>query len=316
AGLGLSLWSGLIGAQEEDAEVRIVHAGYGIGPVDIYIQGDLAIEALEYGDATGYLALPAGEYAVQMTVAGGDPAEAVIDTFLVLDGGIPHTVVAIGPADQADIVVIIDDHTPPGSSMAKLSLVNVASDGIVVGLMLDDETALIEDVPFADASEYLELAAGVYDFSILAAGSGAEIASIPGFSAESGATYSIFAIGVDGEYQGMVFVDASGSDPDPVATPTEAASTPVIVESTPTTTGATSLPASMTPTAGTTPPPAIVATQLPATPTVMPTLPDTGAGGATKSGGLGGVVLLAAAVVALLGAATWHFGHLLPRGRS
>jgi hypothetical protein len=46
AGLGLSLWSGLIGAQEEDAEVRIVHAGYGIGPVDIYIQGDLAIEAL------------------------------------------------------------------------------------------------------------------------------------------------------------------------------------------------------------------------------------------------------------------------------
>lgn len=318
AGLGLSLWSGLTGAQEEDAQVRIVHAGYGIGAADVYIEGDLAIEALQYSDATEYLALPAGEYDIQVTPAGGDPAEAMVDTVLVLDGGTPHTVVAVGPAEQADIVVIIDDHTPPVAGMAKLSLVNATSDGIAVSLALDDGTALIEDVPFADASEYLELDSGVYDFAILAADSGEETASISGFSSEPGTTYSVFAVGVEGDYQAVAFVDALSSGSDPAATPTEAASapTPAADESTSATAAETPAPASATPTAEVTATPTTVVTQPPVTPTVMPTLPDTGGGGASESGGLTGALLMVAAVVALAGAAIWLFGHMLPRGRS
>lgn len=315
AGLGLSLWNGLIGAQESDAQVRVVHAGYGIGPVDIYIDDDLAIEALEYSDATEYLALPAGEYDFQVTAAGGDAAEALIDTVLVLDGGTPHTVVAIGPADQADVIVIIDDHTPPSAEMAKLSLVNATSDGMDVGLALSDGTVLVEDVPFADASEYLEREAGTYDFVVLAVDTGEEVASISGFSAEPGAIYSLFVIGVDGEYQAVAFVDALGAGPGPNVTPADTASTPTPSASTSTTTsGAPTVTATtVTPVAT----PASTTTQPSATPAVvMPTLPDTGDGGASGSGGLGGWLVIIAGAAALVGVATWRFSHVLSRGRS
>lgn len=310
AGLVFASWAGLSTAQEGDTRARVVHAALGLGPVDVYVDGDLAIEALDYGAATEYLALPAGEYDVQITEAGAEAADAIIDAVLVLEGGTPHTVVAIGPADRADVAVIIDDHTPPSDEMAKLSLVNVTSDSIAVGLALQDGTALIEDVPFADASEYLELEVGVHDFVIVEVDSGDEVASIPGFSVEPGTVYSIFALGAEGEYQGVVFVDDVGSDPEPAATPTESASTPAIVESTPATTGAMPTP---TPTATA----EATSTPLPtATATVMPALPDTGDGGASEGGGSGIVVASIVALLTLAVVAIWRLGRARTPGRS
>lgn len=316
AGLLIAMWGGLTGAQEGEAQVRIMHAGHGIvGPVDVFIDGNLAIEALEYADATGYLPLPAGEYDVQVTAAGGEQGDAVIEAMVTLDAGIPHTVVAIGPADQADIIVIVDDHTPPSADMAKLSLVNATSDGVSIGLALGDATVLIDEVQFADASAYVELDSGALDFVISSTETGDEVASISGFSAEPDTTYSIFTMGIEGEYQAVAFVDAAGEGPAPdpasTATPSEASPTATTTGGTPGTTAT----AATTPVATTATPTGTPA-QPPATPTIMPALPATGAGGESSGGGDTLWLAVGAGLMTLSGIAIWRFGYLLPRGRA
>lgn len=296
AGVALISSAGVIGAQGADAELRVVNAGADFGPVDVYLNGDPAIEALDYSQATEYLELPPGEYELLLTPAGEPPNGALIDAMVTLEPGRPHTVVAIGPTQEADIVVLLDDHTPPADGMSKISLVNVTTDGIDIDLALSDGSTPIALVPFADASEYVELDAGEYDVSVRAVNSANEIVAIPGFQAEAGNSYSIFAMGTAADYRGVVFIDAlaNGQPPTVAGTPTAAISA---------TTEAGSDTAISTAT------PDATATPLVVTPTVVPALPVTGGGGtAANAGQSGSMLAIVAAVMALGGAAVWRFG--------
>lgn len=290
-------------AQEGDATLRVVHAVHGAGAVDVYINGDTAIEGLDYSEATEYLDVPAGDYNLRIVAAGDDPEGAFVDMTITLASDTPHTAVAIGPVDAAQAVVIVDDHTAPPDGMAKLSLINATSDGVEVTLTAGDES-LVGDVPSADASEYAELEVGAFDLTIRSVANNEDIATLSGFSVDSGGTYSVFALGVEGDYDVVALVDA-GAEPtapaQPTQTPTAAAggSTPEAETPTPGTTATTGDDATSTPVSTATPTqPASTPTVAPTT-TVIPSLPDTGSGG-TTGGGLDVLPIGAAALVVLL----------------
>lgn len=291
-------------AQVEGTSVRVVHGIHGAGPVDVYINGDPAIEALEYAEVTEYLDTPAGDYNLRVVEAGEDPDTAMIEMDIALDSGLPHTVVTIGPPDTAEAVVIIDDHTPPSGDLAKLSLINATSDGTDVTLLSGGES-LVGDVPAIDASEYVELDAGSHDLSILTA-AGNEIATLSGVSLDAGGTYSVFALGIADDYEAVLVADAgAGTTPpeEPTATPTAAGDATPPAE---TPTAAATADADETPSASPTAPSLTPTPEATATPTVLPSLPATGAGGA--GGGNAGMLSIAvgALIVLLTGLGVWR----------
>src|SRR5688500_14158641 len=78
-----------------DACVNIIHASPDAPGVDVYVNGELALENLEFGTASGWVALPAGEHQVQVTATGGAPEDAVIDAPVTLEAGAAYEVAAV-----------------------------------------------------------------------------------------------------------------------------------------------------------------------------------------------------------------------------
>jgi hypothetical protein len=80
------------GDSMEDAMLRVVHASPDAPGVDIYVDGDTQplIVDLEYGDASSYLTVPAGDYTVEIRAHGSDPASVPAYTADVTQIGRAH----------------------------------------------------------------------------------------------------------------------------------------------------------------------------------------------------------------------------------
>ena len=101
-----------------DGKVRIVHASPTVADVDIYVTAvgaDISAESptlatVAFKANTGYLALPAGDYDLTVTVAGTKTAAIGPATISVVDGGI-YTAVARDPLPGATEfgLIVLDD---------------------------------------------------------------------------------------------------------------------------------------------------------------------------------------------------------------
>ena len=54
----------------ENAMVRVLHASPDAPAVDVYVNGEVAVEGAEFKALTDYLTLPAGDYNVEIKPAG------------------------------------------------------------------------------------------------------------------------------------------------------------------------------------------------------------------------------------------------------
>jgi hypothetical protein len=59
-----------VGAEDGDAKLRAAHAVPDASAVDVLVNGNVAVPDLAFGDVTGYLEVPAGEYDLAINVAG------------------------------------------------------------------------------------------------------------------------------------------------------------------------------------------------------------------------------------------------------
>lgn len=293
-----------------------------------------------YTDATDFQELPEGDYDIAVTAAGGDVADAVIETSISLGAGDWLTLVAHGTDDGADLIEVDHDWDAPGEGMARIVLVNATSDSADVELLQDGE-AVVGDgiIPFSEVANE-EVEPGDYNFELQI--DGETVTTLDGFAVEEGEIYSVFAMGNTDGYEVVPYQDVTASagapgDMTPEGTP-DAEMTP---ESTPDadTTGTPEMDmtpdADMTgtPDADTTPdadatgtpdtdmttPMADVTptmdmdddaamTSTPGTGGGVPEVPATGAGGTAGSAGASGwiAMALAALAIALGGGLVWR----------
>jgi hypothetical protein len=190
---------GTVSAQEggEDARVRVLHASPDAPAVDIYVEGAEAVSNLAFGDITGYLDLPAGDYGVEVFPAGaGGEGDAVISATLTLDAGTDYTVAAVGLLDSIEPLVLIDDNSAPAEGQAHVRFVHASPDAPAVDISAAGAGVVISDVAFQGASDYLPLPAGSYDLDVLVSGTDTAALSVPGVAVEGGNVYTIFALGL------------------------------------------------------------------------------------------------------------------------
>src|SRR5690554_77326 len=101
------------GAQSETAAVRIVHASPDAPAVDVWVNGEVAISGLAFGEATDYVNLPGGDYDVAVTPAGAGAEDAVIEATLTLENGAAYTVAAVGEVAAIEPLVLQDNLAAP-----------------------------------------------------------------------------------------------------------------------------------------------------------------------------------------------------------
>jgi hypothetical protein len=184
--------------QEGDACVNVIHASPDAPAVDVYVDGTQALSGLEFGVASGWVALPAGEHQIQVTAAGAEPDTAVIDANVTLEGGAAYEVAATGllaeitpQVNQVDLGMLGSEEEP----MARVRVVHASPDAPAVDVAVAGGDVLIENLAFSEASDYLEVPAGSYDLEVRPTGTTDVALDLPGVALEAGMVYSVYAIG-------------------------------------------------------------------------------------------------------------------------
>jgi hypothetical protein len=183
-------------AAQAMAKVRVVHASPDAPAVDVLVDGARAISNLGYGEAIGYVDLPAGAHAVAVVPAGADADAAVIDASLDLQGSTAYTVMAVGRLAEIAPLVLVDDLTAPMGSDARVRFVHTAADAPAVDVAVVDGPTLFSNMAFKDASQYLTAPAGTVDLAVRVAGTDTTVLTVPGVTLDAGKVYTIAAVGL------------------------------------------------------------------------------------------------------------------------
>lgn len=231
-GLLISIAGGSLVAQEatpaavatpgpEVATVRVVHASPDAPAVDVLVNGERAITNLAFGSATPFVALPAGEYDLQVVPAGGEAADAVIDApGVALEGGQAYQVAAVGLlADIAPQITTVD-LSPVADDEARIRVVHASPDAPAVDIAVTGGDVLFGGLEFPNAGDYAAVPAGSYDLEVRPAGETDVVLPLPGVELEAGTVYDVFAIGQVGDGTLNVLVLTAPAGDGMMATPT------------------------------------------------------------------------------------------------
>ena len=205
------------------ATVRVLHASPDAPAVDIYLD-DAAVSALTnvpFATLSDYLDVPSGDHNVKV-YATGTTTDPVIDVDVTLAAGTAYTIAATDAVAAITPQVLVDDPAPDCDT-AQVRVVHFSADAPAVDIAPAGATpdeAVIKNLAYPDASDYVALPGGTYDLEVRPAGETTVALDLPGVAVEDCMAYSVFAIGsaadpaVGGNgLQVVVAVDAS-ADPD------------------------------------------------------------------------------------------------------
>lgn len=184
-----------VAAQDGDAQVRVIHASPDAPSVDIWVNGEVAISDLAFGEATDWIALPADSYDVAVAPAGADAADAVLEATLDLEGGVYYNVAAIGFLEDITAQVFTTDVKGLADGQARAQVVHLSPDTPAVDVAVTGGPILIENLAFPEASGALDVDAGSYDLEVRPTGSEDVAIALPGTELAAGTVYDVLAIG-------------------------------------------------------------------------------------------------------------------------
>lgn len=182
-------------AQEAEAEVRIVHGITAAGPLDVYVDGAIALIGIVYGEASGVLRLPAGERELAVVPTGATPDEALAAGSITLREGASIYAALLGTVDAASVGLFGIDERPLEQGRARFRIISGASDAAPFVPLFVGGDALSAPLGFGDASEYATLDAGTYDLDFLDAESGASILTMAATVFAEGTTTDVIVVG-------------------------------------------------------------------------------------------------------------------------
>ncbi|HTF21879.1 MAG TPA: DUF4397 domain-containing protein [Chryseolinea sp.] len=149
--------------------------------------------AFEFGDNTYYQNFYPGQRAFQITPYGAN--NVVTDTTVTLVDGNAYSFFMVDEYSKAQILITNDSAAVGEEGKVKVRLINLSPDASPVSLKLKDgENTLIENQPFKNASSFLELDPGTFDFEIVSSGGEPSIL-IPNIDLQSGAVRTIVVRG-------------------------------------------------------------------------------------------------------------------------
>lgn len=196
-----------------DACINVVHASPDAPDVDVYLNGAVALEGLEFGSFSGWVAVPAGEYQVQVTPAGAAIGDAVIDATVTLEAGAAYHVAATGLVANIAPAIFQADLSALDSGTARVRVLHTGPDAPAIDVAVTGGDVLVENLSFPNASGFLEVPAGSYDLEVRPTGTTDVALALPGVALESGTLYDVFAVGLlaDGSLTVLVVPSATSS---------------------------------------------------------------------------------------------------------
>lgn len=202
---GLTVLGGVSSAQETTtndgdggnggvARARIIHAVPGAPNVDVFVDGNRALQDVAYKDVSDYLELEPGQHTLQVAPAGQGRDSALIEAQSTLEANTDYTIAAGGTPDSPEAFSFVDENEPPSGDQVRLRAVHLSPDAPAVDIAADGDV-LVEGIEFGNASDYVEVPAGSYTIEIRPAGESEAVAMFDA-TLDGGTVVSAFAVGL------------------------------------------------------------------------------------------------------------------------
>lgn len=205
------------------AYIRVIHASPAVGTADVFVDGNMLLSSFAFGSVTDYVPLPAGPHKVQIALVGKGIGASVIIQTLAVQPGVVYTAAAIGSQATGLSIEVFIDNNFLVAGQAKTRIYNLSPDAGAFNVSANGN-ALLNQVNYQQASNYITLAAGSYNFALSAPGSNINLPLA--MTLAKNTVTSIFAIGmangspkielVPSQVSGVPGVPSTGSDPRPL----------------------------------------------------------------------------------------------------
>ena len=200
--------------------VRIIHASPDVGTADVFVDGSKLLSSFAFGTVTNYAAIPAGPHLVQIALVGKGVNGAALTQTLNVSPGVAYTVAALGTSATGVSLQVFIDNNQFTSGMAKLRIYHFAPDLGSVGVT-NGSNVNVGGLSYAQASDYLSVAPGNYNFTFSSSQSGGSYPVSATLNANM--VTSIFAVGLlngtpkftftTSQVSGLPGLPGTGSDP-------------------------------------------------------------------------------------------------------
>ena len=182
-------------AQDDtQSRVQVIHGLQDVGPVDIYVDGGLALIGLGEGQTSGELLLASGDHQLAVVPSGAAPDSALVGGAITLRAGRALYATLVGTVDAPSVGLFLIDDRPLDQGRARFRIINGSLDSRLVPAFAGGD-ALTEPLGFGDASEYSQIDAGVYDLDFLDEASGTVVLTLPGAEFAEGTANDILVVG-------------------------------------------------------------------------------------------------------------------------
>ncbi len=179
--------------------VRVLHASPDAPTVDIYANGNRIAQNLAYKDITDYLAVPAGNYQIEVFPAG-QTTDPVIFTNLSIPVGSVYTIAATGLLANLALYPIPEEYSPPTNGRnSYVRVVHLSPNAPPVDIVLPNGTKLFEDVEYEEFTGYIRVNPGEYTLQVKPTGMDQVVLTVPNVMLKPGEIYSVYAVGLVGE---------------------------------------------------------------------------------------------------------------------
>lgn len=188
----------------ESVHIRVAHFSPDTPGVDVYVDGQVAIENLEFPVITDWIELPAGSYNVAVAPASTSIDDAAIgpaDFELPADAYI--TVAAVGSLADGTLApaVLIEDYSTIEAGNARVAVFHAIEDAPAVDVWANGGR-IISQLGFPgtlganDGMFILDVPAGSYDLQVVPAGATEPVfLDLPGTALETNMNYFVAAVG-------------------------------------------------------------------------------------------------------------------------
>ncbi len=183
----------------DNAMVRVIHGSPDAPAVDVYVDGakvGAPLAGLEFGDISGYVALPAGEYDLKVCAAADATVCPIVADDVAIAAGTKYTIAATNVLASIEAQIITDEPDPV-ADRTQVRVVHFSADTPAIDVLTQDgATAVVDALAYPDATGYLSLDPGAYDLKVCADADNGVCPLDPGsLDLAAGTAYSVFAIG-------------------------------------------------------------------------------------------------------------------------
>lgn len=171
---------------EPMAYVSLYHASPDAPYLDITVdEQKLDADPLQYADYTGYRRFNSGVQRVRINPWGGD--YTVVDKRMSFEKSKNYSIFLVNEYSDLDMMVLENDAVVPGKDKALLRFINLSPDTPSVNLRQEDAGNLLaSNKGFKEATDFVEVDANQYTFSVRNAETDEALLTVPTVAMKAG----------------------------------------------------------------------------------------------------------------------------------